>query len=169
MSKIKKRAYTLTLVKDSKLHKRTAAAMASTRVHRSVSVDAGKQSPAASQAKDPQPRSKRVLPQTPTDLSTSSTQRQNARSRPRSAGTTSMLQRSATAFAGSSEGTDIPDASLMSQTSVLEAGSRLSTPPTGVPGLGRRDFVSPIKQMPPGEGEDSSVTVAVRVRPFSER
>lgn len=58
------------------------------------------------------------------------------------------------------------DASHTSQASVQEAGSRLSVSP---PGTRRRDFVSPVKFIQPGEGEDSSVTVAVRVRPFSER
>ena len=140
--------------------------MASTRVQRSVSVDTAKSSPTASRAKDPKPHPKRVLPPTPADINTSSAQPQNIPPGPQSAVTTSMLQRSATAFAGTGEGTG---ASLMSQTSVMEAGSRLSTLPTGVPGRGRRDFVSPIKPIPPGEGEDSSVTVAVRVRPFSER
>lgn len=61
---------------------------------------------------------------------------------------------------------DAIDASHTSQASVQEAGSRLSVSP---PGKGRRDFVSPVKFIQPGEGEDSSVTVAVRVRPFSER
>ena len=143
--------------------------MASTRAQRSVSVDSGKPSPAAGLAKDPKPRPKRVLPQTPVDSSTSSAQLQKPHPGSQSAGTSSLLRKSVTAFPGASEGTGTSDAPLMSQTSVLEAGSRLSTLPTGIPGWGQRDFVSPIKQVPQGEGEDSSVTVAVRVRPFSER
>ena len=55
---------------------------------------------------------------------------------------------------------------LMSQSSVKEAGSRISSSPPGV--LPKREFVSPVK-FAPGGGEDSSVVVAVRVRPFSER
>lgn len=61
---------------------------------------------------------------------------------------------------------DAIDASHTSQASVQEAGSRLSFSP---PGTRRRNFVSPVRISRPAEGEDSSVTVAVRVRPFSER
>jgi hypothetical protein len=47
---------------------------------------------------------------------------------------------------------------------VLEAGSIIggAHPP-------RRDFVSPVKLVSAEDGVDSSVTVAVRVRPLSDR
>ena len=47
------------------------------------------------------------------------------------------------------------DESHMSQASVLEAGFRLTASP---PGMGKRDFVSPVKFSQLVDGEDSSVT-----------
>ena len=61
----------------------------------------------------------------------------------------------------------VADLSHLSQTFMLEVGSRLRIPPPGVPG--KREFVSPVKSKISEEGEDCSVTVAVRVRPFSKR
>ena len=57
--------------------------------------------------------------------------------------------------------------SSLSSQAVAEAGSRIgATSPSRA--VGKRVFVSPVKFAPP-EGVDSSVTVAVRVRPFSKR
>lgn len=92
-------------------------------------------------ARDSKPRPKRVLPQIPATKPVC----------PLSAGRRSV--------------TETRD---VSQALLLEAGSRLSTSPPAVAG-GRREFVSPVKFQSLSEGEDSSVTVAVRVRPFSKR
>ena len=59
---------------------------------------------------------------------------------------------------------DLTNVTELSQSTILEAGSIIggAHPP-------RRDFVSPVKLLPSEEGVDSSVTVAVRVRPLSDR
>ena len=59
---------------------------------------------------------------------------------------------------------DLTNVTELSQSTILEAGSIIGGvhPP-------KRDFVSPVKLLPSEEGVDSSVTVAVRVRPLSDR
>lgn len=104
------------------------------------------------QVRDAKTRPRRVLPQIPPGMP----------ARPLSAPAARRL-RSVGSETGAGNAIDV---SHTSQASVLEAGSRLSTSP---PGMGRRDFVSPVKFSQLMDGEDSSVTVAVRVRPFSER
>ena len=104
------------------------------------------------QVSDVKPRPRRVLPQVPPGRS----------ARPVSAPAARGLR-----SVGSETGAcDTIDESHMSQASVLEAGFRLTASP---PGMGKRDFVSPVKFSQLVDGEDSSVTVAVRVRPYSER
>ena len=100
-------------------------------------------------SRDEKCKTRRVLPQVPTDV-TPVLPPSNSSSRRTSREKNSSL--------------DLTNVTELSQTTVLEAGSIIggAHPP-------RRDFVSPVKLVPAEEGIDSSVTVAVRVRPLSDR
>lgn len=93
-------------------------------------------------------KARRVLPKVPTDVAPV-LPRSGTRRSPQMPNESSL---------------NLTDVSELSQMSVLEAGSIIGRayPP-------RRDFVSPVKLVPVEEGVDSSVTVAVRVRPLSDR
>ena len=105
-------------------------------------------------SRDEKSRIKRVLPRIPSDV---------APVLPPTTTTRSSSRRSSQAQDCSLDLTNVTD---LSQSSVLEAGSIIggAHPP-------RRDFVSPVKlvRVSDEEGVDSSVTVAVRVRPLSHR
>ena len=102
-------------------------------------------------SRDEKSKMRRVLPRIPSDVAPvlpPATSRSSSR-------------RSSQAQDSSLDLTNVAD---LSQTSVLEAGSIIggAHPP-------RRDFVSPVKLVAAEDGVDSSVTVAVRVRPLSDR
>ena len=95
--------------------------------------------------RDEKAKTRRVLPRIPSDV-------------------TPVLP-PATSRSSSRRSSQAQDRSLdltnVTETSVLEAGSIIggAHPP-------RRDFVSPVKLVAAEDGVDSSVTVAVRVRPL---
>ena len=91
-------------------------------------------------------KARRILPKVPTDV-------------------TPVLPSSRRSSQAARENSlDLTNVTQLSQASVLEAGSIIggAYPP-------KRDFVSPVKLVPAEESVDSSVTVAVRVRPLSDR
>ena len=94
-------------------------------------------------------KARRVLPKVPTDVAPVLLPLSGTRRSPKGENESSL---------------DLTNVSELSQMSVLEAGSIIGGvyPP-------KRDFVSPVKLVPVEEGVDSSVTVAVRVRPLSDR
>ena len=99
-------------------------------------------------SRDEKSKPRRVLPRIPTDV-------------------TPVLPLSSSkrvSQAAEESSINLTNVTELSQTSVLEAGSIIggAHPP-------RRDFVSPVKLVSGNEGVDSSVTVAVRVRPLSDR
>lgn len=101
-------------------------------------------------SRDEKGKTKRVLPRVPCDVAPVLPPTSRSSSRRSSQAQNSSL--------------DLANVTDLSQTSVLEAGSIIGGvhPP-------RRDFVSPVKLVSAEEGVDSSVTVAVRVRPLSDR
>lgn len=98
-------------------------------------------------SRDEKSKTRRVLPRVPTDVTPVLP--------PPSSRKSSKAQESTL---------NLTNVTELSQTSVLEAGSIIggAYPP-------KRDFVSPVKLVSGDEGVDSSVTVAVRVRPLSDR
>ena len=101
-------------------------------------------------SRDEKSKTRRVLPRVPSDVAPVLPQSSRSSSRRSSQAQDSSL--------------DLTNVTDLSQTSVLEAGSIIggAHPP-------RRDFVSPVKLVSAEDGVDSSVTVAVRVRPLSDR
>ena len=101
-------------------------------------------------SRDEKSKTRRVLPRVPSDVAPVLPQSSRSSSRRSSQAQDSSL--------------DLTNVTDLSQTSVLEAGSIIggAHPP-------RRDFVSPVKLASAEDGVDSSVTVAVRVRPLSDR
>ena len=99
-------------------------------------------------SRDERTKARRVLPRIPTDVAP-------VLPRPPS---------SRRSFQSQDSTLDLTNVTELNQTSILEAGSIIggAHPP-------KRDFVSPVKLIPIDEGVDSSVTVAVRVRPLSDR
>ena len=101
-------------------------------------------------SRDEKGKPRRVLPRIPTDVPP-------VLPRPSSGKRTSFQEAQDSSI-------NLTNVTELSQTSVLEAGSIIggAHPP-------KRDFVSPVKLVSGEEGVDSSVTVAVRVRPLSDR
>ena len=101
-------------------------------------------------SRDEKGKTRRVLPRIPNDVAPVLPPTSRSSSRRSSQAQDSSL--------------DLTNVTDLSQTSVLEAGSIIggTHPP-------RRDFVSPVKLVSAEDGVDSSVTVAVRVRPLSDR
>ena len=101
-------------------------------------------------SRDEKGKARRVLPRIPSDVAPVLPPTSRSSSRRSSQAQDSSL--------------DLTNVTDLSQTSVLEAGTIIggAHPP-------RRDFVSPVKLVSAEDGVDSSVTVAVRVRPLSDR
>ena len=114
-----------------------------------------------------QSKPKRSLPQLPQGvkpLRPSSAGRQISKKTPQ-ASTSSLIN-------DTLDLTTVSELSEISQTILLNRTDEISTIPatdSTMQPTPKRDIVSPVRFARPGEGEDSSVTVAVRVRPLNDR